>query len=175
MTSRKKMMVVSFTAVMAALAGAWCHAQAILIRRNQLADLRHEAQCIRTKPACDLLLQELKTLKKQTATFAASTIGESAVPLEKLFADLNNMEVTNRSLTSATSSTNGPFRQTPLSLSFTGSFSTVFELLKRIGDDDRSIVRVRRLQIGHDPTAAPDALTVLLQVDSFAFVDGDMR
>lgn len=97
----------------------------------------------------------------------AADESHAADVLEQLTDDLNELGVRDRSLTSGTAQTSGLVRRTPLSVGFTSSFGTAFELFDRLAARDGT-VRISRLVIRRDTQSAADGLTVAAQLEAIA-------
>lgn len=174
--SSGRTMLLAAAVLLAAGGGAWLHLHLLHSRDGRIEALQRqkaelEARIEQRRGEVDLTPLRRKLAQRESALIDQHRIGAL---LRDLGADMDDLEMSQRSLTTAAPEAFGPVRRVPLNMAFTGSFTSTFELLSRLGEHDR-ILRVEQLTIRRDPRFADrsEEVTVSARLLSFARTGGE--
>ncbi len=156
--------------------GLWLHLNALDTRNERIAALDRERVTLESQLADAGLEGDVAALRDELARREAVLGIEQGVGslMRALSADLNDLELSNRSLTSGNTRQEGTVKQIPLSLSFKGSFADTFELLRRVQDYDR-LIRIEQLSINREGRSLSDEVMVSAKLVTFARGDKEQR
>ncbi len=169
-------LVIAAAAVVVLGGGLWLHLSALDTRNQRITALDKERVTLESQLVDTGLEDEVAELRDKLAHREAVLGIEEGVGslMRTLSADLHDLELSNRSLTSGNTRQEGVLKQIPLSLSFKGSYADTFELMSRLQDYDR-LVRVEQLTINREGRSLSDEVMVSAKLLTFARRDKEQR
>lgn len=170
MKAKWRTLVCGLSIVLLLLGVGLLYWHAIHSRISRLDDLRQEATTIQRRLENDHLIEQNAELRQKISKLFRKEVADV---LHSVTDDLNDLDVKEQSITTAAAIHSGPFKRVPMSVAFKGSLASAFELMCRLYRDDQ-IVRLQRLQIIREPGAAINALSISMQMDTFATTSGEM-
>lgn len=171
----KRMIVMNRTGVMVALllcaaaaGGGYAHLRMMQQRMQTLAQLQSQMNELKAKVDASTAAERLAMTEQALEGFdrAIPRQDEVANVLETFSLALAQFGVTQRSVTSGVTVVRDGLGQTPVQVSYQGTFHSVFDLLCRVEKADR-VVRLEQLSLRQDPSSPQMGLTVIARFNTF--------
>lgn len=173
MNNPRRTILIGFAAALMTGGVLYC-SSAVWTRANRLAALRGEELALKARLQGDReqqLKQRLASLRDLAGVGVAPQQDQAASLLGTLTADLSDLNVKDRSLTTGTCSARGVVQEVPVTVAFKGSFAETFELLRRFNRYEQ-VVRMQRLALTREAESSDQALSVSLRLSTYASMSG---